>query len=150
MPALAKPRHEHFAQQVAKGVSPTKAYISAGYSENGAAASGDRLRKNALVCARVDELKPVITAIAIKSTGMDKAWVLRQLRISLFRARKAGQHTASIRAAELIGKEQSMFVDRKDVTMRRSLTDLSDEEINALIADAERRETIQASSGSIQ
>src|SRR6266850_604536 len=38
MPVLGNSRHEHFAQAIAKGTSPSKAYVLAGYSEGGALA----------------------------------------------------------------------------------------------------------------
>jgi hypothetical protein len=35
MPVLDNPKHEHFAVNVAKGLTATKAYTSAGYSQAG-------------------------------------------------------------------------------------------------------------------
>ena len=58
MPVLSNPRHEQFAQALASGrLTATKAYVSVGYSENGAAVSASRLRRNADVAARVQELQ---------------------------------------------------------------------------------------------
>jgi phage terminase small subunit len=66
MPVLAQPKHEQFAQSVAKGISATAAYISAGYSKAGAAASASRLMTNANVSARIKELKTAAAANVVK------------------------------------------------------------------------------------
>jgi phage terminase small subunit len=44
MAVLTNSKHEQFAQAVAKGVSATKAYVSAGYSDKGAKQSAARMR----------------------------------------------------------------------------------------------------------
>jgi uncharacterized protein YeaC (DUF1315 family) len=57
---LDNTRHELFAQSVATGTSATEAYTSAGYSEEGAAASASRLLTDPKVAARVAELRTSI------------------------------------------------------------------------------------------
>jgi hypothetical protein len=66
MPILAHTKHEQFARSVAKGISATGAYISAGYSKAGAAASASRLMTNASVSARIKELKTANVANLVK------------------------------------------------------------------------------------
>lgn len=55
MPALANPRHERFAQELAKGKTADEAYQEAGYSENRGNAT--RLKANESVTARVAEIQ---------------------------------------------------------------------------------------------
>lgn len=55
MPVLKNARHERFAQALAKGMSATDAYSSAGYKGDRTAAS--RLSTNVNVRRRVDEIK---------------------------------------------------------------------------------------------
>src|ERR1017187_7028382 len=62
MAVLDNSKHEHFAQLVAKGVSATKAYTSAGYSDKGAQPSAARLLLNAMVRARLRELQEKLSA----------------------------------------------------------------------------------------
>ena len=60
MPVLTNPKHELFAQEVAKGVSIGEAYESAGYSAKNietARACGSRLLTDANIQARVAELQ---------------------------------------------------------------------------------------------
>jgi len=54
MPALANPRHEAFAQGMAKGLPASEAYIAAGYKESRSSAS--RLSTNANIETRIAEL----------------------------------------------------------------------------------------------
>jgi hypothetical protein len=62
MPVLANSKHERFAQALAKGLSATKAYISAGYSKAGAKQNAARLLTNADLCARIKELQEALAA----------------------------------------------------------------------------------------
>jgi phage terminase small subunit len=54
MTVLSNPKHERFAQALAKGISASEAYVAAGYKESRSAAS--RLSTNVNVEARVAEL----------------------------------------------------------------------------------------------
>lgn len=165
MPALDNSKWERFARLVANGDSPTESYVSAGYSAASAHASASRLLKNATVCTRIAELRPRIIEIATQATGINKAWVISGLKKNYERAmqeeavldregKETGefvyQGTVANRSLELIGKELGMFVDRKDVTLRKALSELTDEEVDALIADAERKQASEATSGTVQ
>lgn len=54
MPVLSNPRHERFAQELAKGKTADEAYVAAGYEENRCNAS--RLKSNDNIMGRVQEL----------------------------------------------------------------------------------------------
>lgn len=54
MPLLSNPKHERFAQELAKGLSASAAYVAAGYAKSDSNAS--RLSGNEKVRARVQEL----------------------------------------------------------------------------------------------
>lgn len=54
MPALGNPKHERFAQELAKGKSQGEAYELAGYRPSRSAAA--RLAANVNICERVQEL----------------------------------------------------------------------------------------------
>jgi hypothetical protein len=60
MVALENSKHEQFAQLVAKGVSASKAYVSVGYSQGGAAQGAARLLRNAKVCSHVAEIRSAL------------------------------------------------------------------------------------------
>jgi phage terminase small subunit len=134
MPLLKNQRHEHFAQLVAKGEKPGRAYVTAGYSKSGADQSGARLLRDAQVCSRVAELQKAIEEPAreraIEKAAVDKAWVLSNLTkivamgmatepVRDSEGNETGELKANLAAAnkalELVGKELGMFVDRKEV-----------------------------------
>jgi phage terminase small subunit len=136
MPALENPKHERFAQELAKGKTADEAYVIAGYKRNRGNAS--TLKQDQSILARVTDLlseREVIhaqaTADAIKSTALTKEWVIETLKENVARAMQATpvrtndegepsgeyQYQGSVanRALELLGKELGMFVDRKEV-----------------------------------
>lgn len=124
MPVLSNPRHELFAQELARGKSATEAYELAGYEPNDGNAS--RLKGNERISARVDE----ILGRAAERVEIDRAWVLERLIENANRAMQTNpvlDHDGEItgeyryegsvanRALELVGKELGMFVERKEV-----------------------------------
>lgn len=133
---LKNPKHERFAQELAKGKAAEEAHGIAGYKASRSGAS--QLKQNLNISIRVSELlveREVIhsqaTADAVKSTGLTKEWVIETLKENVARAMQATpvktdddgeaigeyQYQGSVanRALELLGKELGMFVDRKEV-----------------------------------
>jgi len=55
MPALPNPKHERFAQELAKGKTADEAYVIAGYSEN--RGNCIRLKANESILKRLSELQ---------------------------------------------------------------------------------------------
>lgn len=79
MPIIGNPKHEAFAQALAKGQSAIDAYVTAGYKPNRSAAS--RLSTNVNVEARVTEL---VNKGAEKAewTVADRLQMLREIAMS--------------------------------------------------------------------
>jgi phage terminase small subunit len=84
MPALRNPKHERFAQEIAKGASAAQAYVIVGYTENRHNASA--LARSETVSTRVAELvakvqhiEEVATERAIKKLELTKERVLEEL-----------------------------------------------------------------------
>lgn len=101
MPALENPRHERFAQLLAKGETADAAYVAAGYAENRHNAS--RLKTNETVTRRVAEIQERaatrtevtvasiterLLKIAEKAEAKDEAPMLSVARASLMDAAK--------------------------------------------------------------
>src|SRR5215467_4864524 len=86
MPTLKNPKHEHFAQLIASGESPTKSYALAGYSDKGAAQSANRLLKDAKIRARISELQAAVSERAVEKAAVDRAWVLARLKENVDRS----------------------------------------------------------------
>lgn len=133
MPILRNPRHERFAQELAKGKSATEAYVNAGFSHN--PGNAGRLKQNENVKNRIEEIlneRRAIheqgVAIAVERVALNKEWVITQLIENVNRAMQAspvmqgGKPTGEFkydggvanRALELLGKELGMFVERAE------------------------------------
>jgi hypothetical protein len=88
MSVLDNSKHEQFAQLVAKGVSATKAYISVGYSANGARAGAARLYAKATVCARIRQIQETLSTgtIALEISSRNARVAALQKRWDSLRA----------------------------------------------------------------
>lgn len=101
MPALSNPKHERFAQALAKGMTQAEAYADAGYKPSEPNAS--RLTSNDKVQARLAELQERaavrteitvasiterLLAIATKAEKSEEAPMLQAARASLMDAAK--------------------------------------------------------------
>lgn len=77
MPVLKDPKHEAFAQALAKGKNQSDAYAAAGYKAKGASikVNASRLLTNANIEARVRELQ----AIAAKKTTDAISWEAKDI-----------------------------------------------------------------------
>jgi phage terminase small subunit len=105
MPILTNQRHERFAQGIAGGKSPTRAWVEAGYSKKGACQSAKRALNYPDLQARVRELQETIAHVAVVS----RAKVLERLMQLSQKAEDRRQFMAAIRAEELIGRAISIF-----------------------------------------
>jgi phage terminase small subunit len=141
MPVLPNPRHERFAQELAKGKPASEAYELAGYKPNRGNASV--LKQDQNISIRVAEIlqerehiHAQATAAAVERTALTKEWVIGRLIENVERAMQVApvtdregnetgeftyQGNVANRSLELLGKELGMFVDRtEDVTARRT------------------------------
>lgn len=153
-------KHEHFCQLVANGESATQAYVLAGYSEKGAAASASRLLKAAEICERLAFLRSLkekqhaeaVNAV-IERHALTKDWVIQQLMENVDMAKQAtpvldrqGNPTglyeqnlaAANRALELLGTELGMFIKKAEVGKPGDFQELSDAELERQRVELER------------
>jgi septum formation inhibitor-activating ATPase MinD len=124
MPTLGNPRHERFAQLVASGIRPQNAYVSVGFSKNGAHQSAGRTLRIASVKARVVELQAAAADSSTAAVRFDHDRVLGRLDELSRVAQEKGQLSAAVRAEELIGRARGLFVERSEnvsVDMRAEL-----------------------------
>lgn len=146
---LKNPRHERFAQELAKGKSASEAYEIAGYKPSRPHASHLQHRSNvsqrvAEILATREKVQAVATERAIERTAITKEWVMERLRDNAERAMTAkpvtdhdGKETGEYRydgsvanrALELLGREIGMFVVRSETGRPGDFTKLSDDEL---------------------
>jgi phage terminase small subunit len=95
MAELNNPRHEAFAQNLMRGLTPTQAYVAAGFKKAGAAGNAARLMKTDAVLCRVNELRQAVTATVLQLAiternerliALQERWdALREARAALAR-----------------------------------------------------------------
>lgn len=133
MPALSNPKHERFAQELAKGKSQAEAYSAAGYAPSEPNAS--RLTRNDKIQTRVAEIQErgaIRSEITIASL-MEEAAEIQAA------AMKVNQHSAAIAALTAKAKLAGLWVDKNENTNRN--VDPS------RVTDAELAAVVQADSG---
>jgi hypothetical protein len=126
---LKNPRHERFAQELAKGKSQGQAYRDAGYEGDETAAC--RLSKNVKVRDRIEELK----ARAAARVEVTVADIARQLDEDREFAKECGQAGAAVSASLGKAKVLGLIVDRQEHTGRNGgpieYRNLDEDEIDA-------------------
>lgn len=129
MPALQNPKHERFAQGLAKGRSASEAYVDAGYRESRSAAS--RLSTNVNILARVAEIQDRATI----RTEITLASLMEEAAEIQAAALKANQHSAAIAALTAKAKLAGLWIDKTDNTNRNHVdpSQVSDAELAAVL-----------------
>ena len=134
MPALNNPRHERFAQELAKGKTASEAYEQAGYKPS--LKNSQRLKCYEDIRARVAEIQE---RGAIRA-GVTVESLLAELESARRLAEQLQQPAAMISASMGKGKVAGLIVDKQE---RKNITDydrMSDAELEAI---ASGRETLQ-------
>lgn len=86
MGVLKNPRHEKFAQQLAKGGSQHAAYAAAGFTGNRSAASTmaqktDVIARVSELMTRIDEREEISTATALEKAKVTKLAIIEELKL---------------------------------------------------------------------
>lgn len=140
MSVLRNARQERFAQEIAAGKNATGAYRLAGYKASRAHAC--ELAQDANVRGRVEELLAeritidrAATELAIERTGITKAAVIQMLLDDRALAHAGGHPAAAVRAAELLGKEIGMFIDRKEIKRVDEFENMTEADLRTYITE---------------
>jgi hypothetical protein len=141
MAILTNPRHERFAQELAKGKSATEAYALAGYAPN----DGNciRLKGNERVIERVAELQQrgAERAVVTVESLIEEAGTIQEAALH------DGQYGPAVSALTAKAKLAGHWVERKeDVTVRRHLEQI-DADIARLVAAGIQDGTIEVIGG---
>ena len=114
MPPLANPRHELFAQSLAKGENASKAYVSAGFK--GSRANACRLKANSNVSARVLEIQTASAA----SCEVSVASLLAELEDARAKATTLGQLSAAVRATAEKAKISGLMTQKIELEVNQA------------------------------
>ena len=128
MAALENPKHERYAQLLAKGKGQAEAYAEVGYSPSEPNAS--RLTSNEKVQARVAEL---LERAAIRTEITVASITDRLLAIAKKGEDSSDAPMLSVARASLMdaAKLNGLVIEKHDTTVRQ-LTDLGDDELTAI------------------
>jgi phage terminase small subunit len=131
MPALENPKHERFAQGLAKGKSQAEAYADAGYKPSEPNAS--RLTRNDKVQARVAELQEIGSLraeVTIES-------LIREAGEIQEAAKQEKQYSAATAALTAKAKLAGLWIDKAENTNRNVVdpTQVSDAELAEVLKD---------------
>lgn len=122
MPVLTNPKHERFAQELAKGVSQVEAYATAGYAPNDGHAA--RLAGNGRIQARLAELQERAANKAVVTVAN-----LTERLLAIAEKGEASTEAPMLsvgRAAIMdVAKLNGLVID-KSVTAQTSLEDMLD------------------------
>lgn len=121
MPALSSPKHERFAQELAKGKTQIESYVAAGYKANPSAAS--RLSEDVKICERVAEIQER-GAIRAEVTVASLLAEIEEARVAALSAETV-QASAAVTASMSKAKLMGLIVDRA-VTATTTVEDLLD------------------------
>src|SRR5690348_2901578 len=109
-------KHQAFVDEYLKDRNATQAVIRAGYSANGARATGNRLLTN-------PDINTAIAARAEKASAaadVSVSWVLREAKVTYQEAKAAGQFGAAAKCLEMVGRHLAMFTDNHRLTIEPS------------------------------
>lgn len=133
MPVLGNPKHERFAQELAKGKTQSDAYVAAQYRPSRSAAA--RLAADVNICARVAELservalRTELTVAALTERLMKLAAVAEKTGISVDEATgettgSSSKHLSVARAAIMdAAKLNGLITDKLDVNATGELAE---------------------------
>jgi energy-converting hydrogenase A subunit M len=135
-----KSRDETFAQALADGKTAGEAYQLAGYS--GGAANARRKKASpaikqllAAILSKREAIQTEVVAGLAAKIVVTREFVIDVLTRNIDEAREKGDLGAVNKAAELLGKDIGMFVERSvNINVNADLNRLSDAEILDLLA----------------
>lgn len=113
MPALTNPKHERFAQELAKGKTADEAYQEAGYAENRGNAT--RLKANERVASRVAEIQEraaVRAEITVAGLTEELVDILKSAKLG----DTAGHLNAARQSVMDIAKLNGLVLDKQELT----------------------------------
>lgn len=108
MAVLSNPKHERFAQELAKGRSASEAYVNAGYKESRSAAC--RLSTNVNVMSRVEQLQSKAAEKAVVTIED----IARQLDADREFARECKSASACVAATMGKAKVLGLVVEKQE------------------------------------
>lgn len=125
MPILSNPKHELFAQGLAKGMTQEAAYAEAGFSPHRSNANAVIAKHN--IMARVAELQGEAAGKAVVTAES----LIREAEEIRRQALAAGQYSAAVAAVREKGVLAGVRVEKRSNETKISFDDMTDEQLIA-------------------
>lgn len=135
MPVLDNPRHEKFAQELAKGTTATEAYAIAGYKPD----DGNASKLATKVQARVQEITGKAAARVVAKLEVTVESLIAEVEEARQLALEKGQAAAAVAATREKGVLSGRRVERSEVGKPGDFEAMDDDELEAFIASREGR-----------
>jgi hypothetical protein len=144
MPILSNPRHELFAQELAKGRSAVDAYRAATGKDNRRYASElghrpDILGRVAFLLSERAKADAEATAMATEALSVDKQWLIEKAEEARLMAMANKQSAAAIAAVKELGILSGFRVEKRENFNSRSADDYTDDELADIAAGGPNR-----------
>lgn len=130
MSILSNPRHERFAQELAKGKTADEAYVLAGYKQNDGNAT--RLKGKERILVRLGELQDR-AASRVLVTVESLIGEAEEIRVL---AKSDGQYTAALAAVREKGVLSGKRIERSEHGQPGEFERMSDEELEAFVTES--------------
>lgn len=106
MPVLPDPKHEAFAQAIARGLNQSDAYKAAGYKAKGDSVkvNASRLLTNANICCRVKELQEKAAEKTVQAISWEAKDIFERLQNLVDKAAEAGSYKDAIDGQKFIAR----------------------------------------------
>lgn len=115
MPPLSNPKHELFAQERAKGVSASWAYVKAGFKRNDGNAG--RLNRNEQVAARIEEIKGLAAKKVIRKLEINaEKTLIEAARLAFSDIRKLFDEDGNLKAVQDLDDDTAGAIKKVKVT----------------------------------
>jgi phage terminase small subunit len=107
-------RQRRFVEEYLRDFNGAAAVLRAGYNTKHAARLAHEMLAHPGIRAAMDEL----TIQNAKETTLKPEYVMKKIQSTLERAEAEGNHTAVLRACELMARAMGMFIERQEISGR--------------------------------
>lgn len=136
------PKRQRFVEEYCVDFNGTQAAIRAGYAKNAANEQAAEMLAIPSVREAVDALRAKQAEQLSERSVITKEWVVAQAKHTYEFALTLEQPAAAKANLELIARLHGFIIERKDLRLIKSISDLTDDELAAIAAGAERDKAV--------
>jgi phage terminase small subunit len=125
-------KQERFVEEYLIDLNATQAAIRAGYAAKTANREGSRL------LSKVDIQEAIAMALEYRSERVEltQDWVVERLKVEAEQTGEGSTHSARVQALTQLGRHLGMFNDKLNIDGLEAMRELTDEQLDLVIARA--------------